>query len=239
MTFQVTGRPLTSSGKHSGPLLMGLRYGRGDAAPARCPHPLPTSSEDQSPADHVSGREKPDTFGRELQCGSPPGACCGFKGSEPHVGAQSQPGTRITPISQGLTRASWNALGGMSGMDHRAQVRTGREVDRGKVQVLPSSITCCHQGGRPYLVKEHGLGDSDWATFDCDLAACPRASVSTPTARESRLLPHGLALRVRGDKHGQHRAWNRAELHKPYFPASPCPWTRPPQPSGAWAVKQP
>lgn len=108
MTFQVTGRPLTSSGKHSGPLLMGLRYGRGDAAPARCPHPLPTSPEDQSPADHVSGREKPDTFGRELQCGSPPGACCGFKGSEPHVGAQSQPGTRITPISQGLTRASWN-----------------------------------------------------------------------------------------------------------------------------------
>lgn len=45
MTFQVTGRPLISFGKHSGLLLMGLRYGRGDVAPARCPHPLPTSPE--------------------------------------------------------------------------------------------------------------------------------------------------------------------------------------------------
>lgn len=69
MTFQVTGRPLISFGKHSGLLLMGLRYGRGDVAPARCPHPLPTSPEDQGSTDHVSGREKPDTSGRELEWG--------------------------------------------------------------------------------------------------------------------------------------------------------------------------
>lgn len=69
MTFQVTGRPLISFGKHSGLLLMGQRYGRGDVAPARCPRPLLTSPGDQNPEDNVSKMEKPDTFGRELEGG--------------------------------------------------------------------------------------------------------------------------------------------------------------------------
>ena len=68
---------------------MGLQCGRGDTAPACCPRPLPTSPEDQHSEDRVSGREKLDTFGRGLECGSLPGACCGFDGSKPITGAQS------------------------------------------------------------------------------------------------------------------------------------------------------
>lgn len=86
MTFQVTASPLISSGKHSGLLLMGLRCGRGDKAPARCPHPLPTSPGDQRSEDRLSGRQKLDTFSRRLEWGSLPGACCGFEGSKPIMG---------------------------------------------------------------------------------------------------------------------------------------------------------
>lgn len=148
MTFQVTGRPLISFGKHSGPRLMGLRYGRGDVAPARCPHPLPTSPEDQGSADHVSGRGKPDTFGRELECGSLPGACCGFEGSKPNVGAQSLPCTQITLISRGPTQASRD----------RPQRHEDGPQDTGKGRLrggqgmicvlLPSSTIYCHRGNK-------------------------------------------------------------------------------------------
>lgn len=124
MTFQVTGRPLISFGKHSDLLLMGLRYGRGDVAPACCPHPLSTSPEEQSSEDSISGREKLDTSVGGLECGSLPGACCGFGGTVPGP-------THRLPWSRGLTQASWGpSLRGLGWMDNRTHVRAGLEVER-------------------------------------------------------------------------------------------------------------
>lgn len=121
--FQVTGRPLISFGKHSDLLLMGLRYGRGDVAPARRPHPLPTSAEEQSSEDRISGREKLDISVGGLECGSLPGACRGVGGTVPGP-------THRLLLSRGLTQASRGpGLQGMGWMDNRKRVRAGLEVE--------------------------------------------------------------------------------------------------------------
>lgn len=163
MTFQVTGSPLISFVKHSGLLLMGLQCGRGDTAPARCPRPLPTSPVDQHSGDRVSGREKLDTSGRRLECGSLPGACCGVGGSKPIMGAQSlalhSAHSHLSGADPG-TEGDCPQRRGQGGPQDAG--RTGREEERGEdVFSFPAAPPTVFKEAGSYLVKEHGLGLSD------------------------------------------------------------------------------
>lgn len=73
-----------------------------------CPLPSPAAHQPRRSGLHGSRFREGETrhLGRELECGSLPGVCCGLEGSKPHVGAQSLPRTQITLTSRGLTQAS-------------------------------------------------------------------------------------------------------------------------------------
>lgn len=197
---------------------MGLRYGRGDVAPARRPHPLPTSPKEQSSEDRISGREKLDTSVGGLECGSLPGACCGFGGTVPGP-------THRLPWSRGLTQASREpGLWGLGWMDNRTQVKAGLEVE-GEMR-SPSQLHHLLSARRQEGIwaKEMHLGfRRGWVRGLC---CCKFTSPSFLTYRMGTTTP---ILRVALKIHGEHPALCLARSSPPqfYFPSSLCPGTSP------------